>query len=302
MTQPFFVVRPTPINDANFVSSNVPENDFPVFASGTTYALGARVIVTTDYHRIYESLVASNTGNFPPTSPTKWVEVGPTNRWAAFDESGGTMVTAASPIEFAVLGDRLGSIGLLEITATSVRIRASTASDGTYFDSTYTLADRAVVTNWYEYLYQPIDRQRELIVTNIPPITGSTYTVTVTGTGNVSLGTFVVGNRTEFGFTQYNASIGIIDYSRKEADQFGRQILVRRRFSKRMDVAVVREPGNTDGVARLLADLRATVALYVGASEIYDSLTIFGFYRDFNIDIAFPTQTVASLQIEGISA
>ena len=66
MTQPFFVVRPTPINDANFVSSNVPENDFPEFASGTTYALGARVIVTTGYHRIYESLVASNTGNFPP--------------------------------------------------------------------------------------------------------------------------------------------------------------------------------------------------------------------------------------------
>lgn len=302
MSEPFFALRPTPVSDVNFVSSNVPENDHPVYANNVTYGLGALVIVTTGYHRIYQSREANNLGNFPPTSPLKWTEVGPTNRWAAFDESGGTMVQASSPIEFSVSGDRLGSVALLEMSATSVRVRASSMVDGTYFDREYPLPDRAVVTNWYEYLYALIDRQSELVITDIPPISGSTYTVTVSGSGIVSLGTFVLGNRTEFGFTQYSASIGIIDYSRKDVDAFGRAQLARRRFSKRMDVQVVMDPGVTDSVNRLLADMRATVALFVAASGSYESLTIFGFYRDYNIEIAFPTQTLLSLQIEGISA
>lgn len=301
MSEPFFVIRPNLVTDSNFVSSNIAENDHAVYSAATTYALGARVIVTTGHHKIYESLVANNLNNFPPTSPDQWLEVGPTNRWAAFDSSGGTRIMGSNTIEFSVTGNRLGSLALLEIDALSVRIRASTALDGTYYDKTYPLPDLAVVSNWYEYLYQPIQLKREVIVNDIPPITGSTYTVTVTGNGPISLGTFVIGNRIEFGFTQYNASIGIIDYSRKEADEFGRQILVKRAFSKRMDVRVYLEAGNTDAVARLLADLRATVALYVAANNTYDSLTILGFYRDFSIDIAFPTQTIASLQIESIA-
>jgi hypothetical protein len=200
-----------------------------------------------------------------------------------------------------VSGDRLGAIGLLEVSATAVRIQASSMIDGTYFDQTYTLPDRALVSNWYEYLYTPIDRQRELIISDIPPISGSTYSLTVTGPGTVMLGTFVIGTKSDFGFTQYNASVGIIDYSRKEVDQFGRATLVKRAFSKRMDVQVFMEAGVTDSVNRLLGDLRATPALYVAAQDIYDSLTIFGFYRDYNIDIAFPTQTIGSLQIEGLT-
>ena len=301
MTTPFFVVTPQMIDDINFVSSSVPENDFPVYSEMTTYPLGARVIVTTGHHKIYESLIANNTGNFPPTNPTKWLEVGPTNRWAAFDQSGNTLVTANNSIEFSISGNRFGAIGLLEIDAASVRIQASTMADGIYYDRTYELPDRSVVSNWYEYLYQPIVRQKQFVATDIPPISGSTYTITVMGSGMVSLGTFVLGNKSEFGFTQYNATIGIIDYSRKDVDQFGRATLTRRRFSKRMDVSVYMESVLTDSIAGKLQDLRATPALWVAAQETYEAMTIYGFYRDFSIDIAFPTQTVGSLQIEGLT-
>jgi hypothetical protein len=301
MTTPFYVVTPTMIDDMNFVSSTVPENDFPVYSEATTYPLGARVIVTTGYHKIYESLVASNTGNFPPTNPTRWLEVGPTNRWAAFDQSGNTLVTATDSIEFAITGNRFGSVGLLEVQASSVRIRASTLVDGTYYDKTYTLPDRSVVSNWYEYLYQPISKQKQFVVTDIPPISGSTYTITVTNNGPVSLGTFVFGNKSEFGFTQYNATIGIIDYSRKDVNQFGTATLTKRNFSKRMDVSVFMESVLTDSITTKLQDLRATPALWVAAQDSYEVMTIYGFYRDFSIDIAFPTQTVGSLQIEGLT-
>jgi hypothetical protein len=55
-------------------------------AGGTTYADGDRVIVTTGYHKIYESQQAANTGNDPTTDDgTWWLEVSSTNRWKMFD-------------------------------------------------------------------------------------------------------------------------------------------------------------------------------------------------------------------------
>jgi len=39
------IIRPLAITDAVLISSNVPENDYPPYAPGTTYALGTRVVV-----------------------------------------------------------------------------------------------------------------------------------------------------------------------------------------------------------------------------------------------------------------
>ena len=53
------------------------------------------ITATTDkVHKVYESLSAGNTGNYPPldvleTVP-KWLEVSATNRWRAFDNKVGT--------------------------------------------------------------------------------------------------------------------------------------------------------------------------------------------------------------------
>jgi len=74
------LIRPTALTDAMLTSSTAPENDYPVWAAATVYAVGARVILTST-HRKYEALAAS-TGVNPATDPTKWLDLGPTNRWA----------------------------------------------------------------------------------------------------------------------------------------------------------------------------------------------------------------------------
>ena len=153
MTQPFTIVKPITVSDTNFVSSSLTEADYGVYAGGTTYALGARVILTTGYHKIYESLVAGNVGNNPPTNPTKWVEVSNTNRWAVFDESGGTVSTGTSPMQWVVTTGRVDSVAVLEIAnANSVQIIGNSTSEGEVYNETYTLADNTVLGNWFEYL------------------------------------------------------------------------------------------------------------------------------------------------------
>ena len=301
-TYPFTFIVPTLITDESLVSTSVSEDDHPVYDEATTYAVGDRVIVKTGYHKIYQSLESNNLNQFQPTSPLSWVEVGSTNAWAMFDESPSTRTVSSTAITFKIFGDRFNSVSFLGLKATSVRIVAESAgAGGVYYDESFTLKDSGIVLNWYQYFFSPIIRKTELSITDIPPVRESTYTITIEPESTAEVETFVIGVSEEFGKTQYGASAGIIDYSRKEVDQFGNARLIRRKYSKRMDVKLWLERSETDYFYRRLVDIRSTPVLWIAARDQYEALTIYGFYRDFNIDIAYPSVNFCTLQIEGLS-
>jgi hypothetical protein len=110
----------------------------------------------------------------------------------------------------------------------------------------------------------------------------------------------LVGRQLDLGDTEHGADVGIIDYSRKETDQFGVTSVVERAYAKRMTAKVVMDTTAIDVVLTALASLRATPVLWIG-SEIFDSLTVYGFYKEFSIDIAYPTVSYCSLTIEGLT-
>ena len=307
MTKPFTVIIPKTINDSNLVSSSLSEADYPVWVSGTEYAtVGTRVIVTTGYHKIYESTQpVTNPGDktTPPDNlPTHWVEVGPTNRWSMFDQSGGTYsYSSGANIVVSFTADRATSIAMIELTARSVRIQATAPGYPNYYDQTFNLGDRAIITNWYDYFTADSFLATELIVTDIPAIPSTTFTITIENNSNpLQVGNLIVGQGLELGKTQYGAKIGIVDYSKKEVNEFGKANLVKRNFSKKMDVSLSVDNQLVDAVAQRLSYLRATPCLWVGANGVFESLTVYGFYRDFSIEIPRPTSSVCSLQIEGL--
>jgi len=307
MTKPFTVIIPKTINDSNLVSSSLSEADYPVWVSGTEYAtVGTRVIVTTGYHKIYESTQpVTNPGDktTPPYNlPTHWVEVGPTNRWSMFDQSGGTYsYSSGANIVVSFTADRATSIAMIELTARSVRIQATAPGYPNYYDQTFNLGDRAIITNWYDYFTADSFLATELIVTDIPAIPSTTFTITIENNSNpLQVGNLIVGQGLELGKTQYGAKIGIVDYSKKEVNEFGKANLVKRNFSKKMDVSLSVDNQLVDAVAQRLSYLRATPCLWVGANGVFESLTVYGFYRDFSIEIPRPTSSVCSLQIEGL--
>lgn len=307
MTSPFMVIVPKDITDSNLVSSTITETGSEaaqgIWNSATSYNLNDVVIMTTGVHRKYKSLTgSSNLNHNPTTSPTYWVDIGPTNKFAMFDQTGGTVTTSPSgTLEFVFTADRINSMGFLDVSASSIRIRAN---DGvtTYYDETYNLPDRAIIQNWYDYFYTDSFRTTELIIKDIPAITGSTYTVTITNSAaNVSIGTFIYGNFTEIGNTQYGANVGIVDYSKKSVDEFGIATLVKRTFSKKVDLRIYVENTSVDAVCSKLNSLRATNCLWAGSTGVYESLTVFGFYKDYAIDISYPTYSILSIQVEGLT-
>jgi len=302
MAKPFTVIIPKTIDDSNFITSTLPETDYAEWSSATPYNSGDRVIVTTGYHRIYESLVGGNLNQHPGTSSTYWVEVGPTNRWAAFDTSGGTFsYSSGANIVFSFTMDRATSIALVELTARSVRIQATAPGYPNYYDQTYNLGDRAVINNWYDYFTADSFLATELIITDIPAIPSTTFTITIENNANpLQVGNFIAGTAIELGNTKYGAKIGIIDYSKKEVNEFGKATIVKRTFSKKMDVTLDVDNAIVDSVAARLNYLRATPCLWVGANGAFESLTVYGFYRDYSVEIPYPTHSICSLQIEGL--
>lgn len=303
------LIIPTEITDARLTSSTVPENDHPEWASGSTYNADDRVIVVSA-HRIYEALQAVPSGQgSPETNPLDndgnpyWLDVGPTNRWAAFDEKIGTQTTQNASIQWVLTpGVRINSLALINIVAASVTILVtSTSGGGTVYNQTFNLNNDTAVTDWYQYFFAPIIKLTRFTVNDIPNFSDSVITVTVNnGTSDASVGLLVIGEELRIGTTQSGMQPGIIDYSRRTTDAFGNVTIDRRASSRRLNANVVVDLSSLDYVFDSLESLRSTPVVWV-ASDKFTSGTVYGFYKDFAQEFTSNNQSFMTLQIEGLT-
>lgn len=300
------IVPPIAISDAN-LTSTVAEDTSSAWNVGTTYVKG-NIIHLASTHRRYESLINSNLGNNPATDDgTKWLDIGPTNRWAMFDTINSTETSNASTIDVTIAAtDRVDSVALLGLTASEVQITAD-YDGGEIYNETFSLTSTDGISDWYAYFFADIAFVSELVVTDLPRFGAMTVQIVISGSGTVACGTCVLGLARELGASIYGVRVGNKDFSRKEDDAFGNTILVERPFSKRMDADVVVEGATTsevatkvDAIQKVLSRFRATPVVWQ-ASEEYGATTIFGFYRSFEIEIAYPLRSNLTLSIEGLT-
>jgi hypothetical protein len=297
------IMRPMVINDAALTSSNVPETDYAAYSAGTTYALGARVIVvSTNIHRIYESLQAGNIGHTPASSPTWWLDIGSTNRWRMFDQSVTSQTSKADSIAVTLqTTDRVNAVALANISALTARVKMTDVEDGLVYDQTFSLLSTSGITDWYTYLFEPVVRMGDLVVLDMPPYTAPVIDVTLTATGETVLcGAALVGLSMDVGGTQYGASVGIQDYSVKKQDDYGNYTILERAFRRTATFTMFVEKGKVDYLFDLLSKLRATPTVYIG-SELYAATIVYGFYKSFNVTIAFARESVCTLELEGLT-
>ncbi len=295
------LLRPTTLTDAMLTSSTAAENDYPVWSSSTAYAVGARVILTTT-HRKYEALAAS-TGINPASDPTKWLDLGPTNRWAMFDARVGTATTRTGSLQVVLAPGAADGLALIDTDAESVSVSLSVGGSVIYSKSQSFNIGGTAIDNWFSWFFEPLGRKSGMLFLDVPVYESGVLTLTLTRDNPadaVSCGTLLVGRQFDIGDTEHGVDLGIIDYTRKETDQFGVTSVVERAFAKRMSARVVMQTSAIDDVHRALASIRATPVLWIG-SESFESLTVFGFYKEFSIDLAYPTLSYCSLTIEGLT-
>jgi hypothetical protein len=306
------IVEPLTITDSILDDSgsppltNVPENDYPVWSSGTTYAAGDRVILLST-HRIYESLLSGNTGNDPTlfSSPTFWIEVGPTNRWAVFDTSVSTSTVQANNITYTLEpGSAINLLAVLNVTngtQVTVTMNSPSQSPSEVYSKTIDLGGLPLVPSWWAWFFGTKIQVTQAIFDDIPPYVDGIVTVEILGGSDLAVGVIMMGQQQLFGLgIKYGARVGIQDYSRKETNEFGDTVLVQRAFAKRANVDLFLNKFEVDSLQRELSRIRATPCLWILSND-YESTTLFGFYKNFDILINYPEHADCELEIEGLS-
>lgn len=299
------IIKPITINDTTLASSNVTEDDYATWASGTAYNTGDKVIVLST-HSIYESLIDSNTGNDPTTDDgTNWLRLSATNRWKAFDQKISDPVVNLNSIEYTFddLPNSATGITFFGLSGISVNVTVTDPTDGEVYNKTLSLADTRDLFDWFTYFFEEVTQREEAQFVDLPPYPDASVSVTVAAeTGqNAQVGQIIVGFLSDIGVTTYGTSISIEDYSRKETDVFGNFIVVERAFAKLADFSIQFPTQNARKIQRTLAQYRATPIVYIGSDDTSYGTTLYGFYRRFDLTLETPSTSFGAIEVEGLT-
>ena len=297
------VIKSQAVTDTTLTATDVPENDYAAWASGTTYAADDRVIVTTpNIHTIYESAQSANTGNDPTTDDgTWWTVVSSTNRWKMFNDVIQEQTVQTDGIDVTLeQAQVVTALSAINVDCESIDVIMTDPVEGEIFNQNYPMISYSGITNWYDYFFLAIERKSELVVIGLPPYANADINVVFNGSGDVKVGALVLGTALNIGDSQYGASFGIIDYSTKEVDSQGRTTITEGTYSDEADIDVVIETGRFAQVKKILTDLRNVPTVWV-ASEEADGTTIYGYYREFNVLYSGPQVSMCTLSIEGLT-
>ena len=305
-TRSLVIVRPKVITPDNLVSTNLAFSDYEPWSPTKDYAKGDRIASHTTLS-VYESLTSENTGNDPLSSgSTDWVRVGPVNQFAAFDASTSTATVSADDINYVINpGQSINCVSFLDFSGVSqitVTLRSGQSdTDPVVYQKVINTGSYSISSSWWGFFFGQRFDQRQAVLLDLPNYPDCRLEIEIKGSGNIAIGTIVIGQNEPFGKgVELGARVGIQDYSRKETNEFGDTVLVKRAFAKRANFDLMIGKGEVDALQNFLAMIRAEPVLWVGTTE-YEATVLFGFYRTFEILISYPTYSMCELQIEGLT-
>tara|TARA_R110000824_G_scaffold142560_7_gene309688 strand:+ start:2139 stop:3098 length:960 start_codon:yes stop_codon:yes gene_type:complete len=313
------LIPPITVTDSNLVANNAPETsqeDAATYDPGATYAKGDRVQVA-ETQTIYESAIASNTGNYPPDNltsaadgePAKWLKVMSTNPRAMFDGRVGTLTRGNEPftagtgngLQFEIQPGRVVTdVVLFGLEGSVVTVEMIDPLEGVVYQRTRSLTATTGINNMYAYLFSPIERREDLAFLDLPNYGTATVRISIeSGGGMAACGLCLIGQGKVIGLPQWGLTVGIRDYSRVEDNEFGITDIVQRGFVRRANLDLLLEKNQTNGVYRTLVKYRATPAVWVGYEE-YEPTLIYGVFINFETLYPHIAWDDCTLEIRGI--
>ena len=295
------VIKSVVTTDAILTSSNIPEDEYPAWVSGTSYTALGKVIYQ---HKIYQRIVTGSGTTTPDLDQANWLDDGYTNRYRMFDNIISSVSSRTGGIEFTLTPNQvINGIALLNVNASTVRVVMNDPVEGVVYDRTKELRSSSNVIDYYSYFFAPLINLGDLdtaIFLDLPNKPTATITVYVSsGVGLVEVGEVVYGVQSVVGRTNYGTAIGITSYSRKDTDDFGKVTVVKRKNSKYADYDIDIDNTNLAFVQRLFQDIDSVPCVFIGNPEM-EELIVYGFYSDFKATISFPTVSKCTLRVEGL--
>lgn len=283
------IVKSNIINDTNLVSSDVPEDDAPLWVAGSTYAIGNEVMLE---HVVYRAAEAIPAGVDPrlAANRTQWPIVGATNRWRMFDMTRGSEIQTTNADSVVVEFDMAqiySSISLFGLVGRTVRIEIIDGSNGTVFDESYSLTSTAGVDYFFAWFYSPPVNFKLFVSTEIPYYAGARVRVSVLYPGaTVKVGKLVIGRAQDLGCTSYGTNVRFLDFSRRERDTFGNLVQTERRKVSERTFHVKVDSERLEYVEQAIKDFGGVPGVFIGSPN-HKVTVIFGVPIDFNSDYTY---------------
>lgn len=281
------ILVPITLTDAMLSSSSIAEPDAGETAwnAATSYTVGQRCIRTAT-HRVYENLIAGVNATAPEDALTgatpRWLDYGPTNRWAAFDGIVNTPSTATTTFTYVLLPGFFNAIAFYGLDGATITVSIKDAPGGSVF-YTYSGSLLEPPVDYYDYYFGTIRGLSKLVLSDILLYANPEVTITVTGVGTVEAGMIAFGDLRPliseggFGGAQYGASAEPITYSYINTDTFGRTSIVRRHSATNMRVSVVLPKTDADAALAIVQSVLDVPAAWIATDAAgYAGLNVFG--------------------------
>lgn len=314
MSGPFILV-PLGVTDAMVASSTIAEPDATqgevVWAAGTNYTLGQKAILTTT-HRVYENLIPGIDATSPDvavmqTTP-RWLDLGPTNKWAAYDSQISTQSKGIATLTYVLRPGFFNAISIYGLEGATVTITAKLAPGGAayYGPRVFELIEPPL--DYYDYYFGVIRSSTKLLVRDLDPQAAPELTITITaGAGApVKVGMIAIGDLRELvtagllGGTQYGAKVTPITYSYINTDQFGVTTIKRRGSATNMDITARLPQTDADAALLTVQEVLDQPVAVIGTDAFgYAGLNCFGLVTG-SLSYDGPNHANLNVQVKGL--
>lgn len=294
------LLRPIPVTDAVLSACSIAEPDASTgevaWNAATSYAIGDKVVRTTT-HRVYVALSAGVSATAPEDDAVKWLDSGPSNRWAAFDNYKSTASKATGTITMTLLPGVCTGLAFYGLVGSTLRVVLKDAvSAEVYSDTVYSLDDYLTGDMMWEF-YFGTPRQRDTL--RIGDLYPRNYRVELTLSptgGKAAVGIIAVGDWSDVGLARYGFKAQPVNYSRIKTDDYGNTTIVRGLVARNLngETEVVSASDAQAAADVIFSVLSVPVAVETHPDPRYDYLSTFGLV---SADVAAIGPDMAALTI-----
>lgn len=297
MTKSISVLIARDITDSVLVSNTSPEpgTSEVAWVASASYMVGDEVIRPTT-HRRYQNLIAGVHAGLPESTPLRWYDVGPTNRWAMLDGETSTQTTAASPLTIVMRPGHFNSGYLDGLDADSIAVTVKDAPGGNVIYSYTGSLEGSAPADYYEYFFDPFSPLKDILLNNIEAYLLAEISITLTSTsGTVKCGVLRVGDLRALGKTLSGAKAKPKSYSRITTDAEGNNIIKRGKKAKDMTASALVAIEEANMVLETITDLLDVPCVWICSdSANYAGLRVYGLG---SAEVSFDHVTHANLSL-----
>lgn len=283
MSEILSVLAPVTIADALFVNSTAAETEYPAWTAGATFAAGAFCISPVT-HRVYQSQKDSNTGHDPTNivnqaGPTVWwVDYGPTNKWAMFDNYVSTQTAVPSPLTVVLRPGAIGDMYAAGLDAENISVTVKDTPGGNVIYTYTGPLELSAPGDYDEYCFDPFKPKTDFIANGIDQYNSCEVALTLTrGSGLVKCGVLALGVVKPLGKTMRGAEAEPKTFSYIKTDDFGNLTIKRRKAATNMVASAIVDSSEASTVQQNINDvLDVPCAWFCSKLDKYSGLRVFG--------------------------